>query len=69
MRTADYADGADKKRPFCRLRCQRNPRCHRFARLLCVLRVTPNKTLKEVTRATGGQYRSLSTSELRDFAH
>jgi hypothetical protein len=30
---------------------------------------SPNKTLQEVTRATGGQYRNLSTPELRDFAH
>jgi hypothetical protein len=30
---------------------------------------SPNSTLQEVARATGGQYRNVSAAQLRDFAH
>lgn len=30
---------------------------------------SPNKVLQEVSRQTGGQYRNVSSPELRDFAH
>lgn len=33
------------------------------------LTASPNPTLQEVARATGGQYRNVSAAQLRDFAH